>query len=39
MQASTEMEMKALSPQALFFKDKIDLDQCEVTAGRCQVLF
>lgn len=33
------MEIKALSPQALlFFLNKINLDQFEITAGRCKVL-
>ena len=41
MSTSTEMEMKALPITAsfIFFFNKIDLDQFEITAGRCQVLF
>lgn len=40
MQASTEREMKALSITAgfIFIFNKTDLDQFEITAGRCKAL-
>lgn len=38
MQASRDMEMKALSTTARCVFNKIDWDQLEITARRCKIL-